>query len=471
MRIDLEVETRGSDATSRHSFDLPIIRVGRAEDCELALPSDPQVGRKQCVLEWHHGTLFLFPLRGAVDTTLNAQKLHRPLPLSPGDVIEVGNHIIKVFFTQPELAYPSDAPRRLSVRITEPGVSPRIVDCNQAVIRLCQGVKSDIYIGEPKHSRMLAQDPVESLIFWSTAGLPHLLLHKYSAPIEHNHVPVLSETLLQEGDSLQLGGTLLEVREVQSPAEPPPPALGMLIFDGDAPPRWQWFAKQRIEVGSRPSCELSLRDPQLPSTGFAIERRGRKHVLIPLASQPGLYLNFARVAAPTELSHGDRIAYGELLIHIDNTPQPISPPTQRERRIVLAFREAPSDDDDDSSDEPRELFLHDETTRIGTTPKSEFDWPTNDELMIDLHFLWHPSGTPLVHVGMWSAEIRLDERKLRRCSLHPIQVGSQLVAGGTTAIVTELLPRPQPAASQPSSTEPTQDASKPPTNSESSSST
>ena len=71
MRIDLEVETQASDATSRHSFDLSIIRVGRAEDYELALPSDPQVGRKQCVLEWHHGVAGA--LRGAVDDAQRAE--------------------------------------------------------------------------------------------------------------------------------------------------------------------------------------------------------------------------------------------------------------------------------------------------------------------------------------------------------------------------------------------------------------
>ncbi|MBL8633789.1 MAG: FHA domain-containing protein [Myxococcales bacterium] len=453
MRTDLEVGSRGSDSTLRYSFDLPSIRVGRGEDCELAIPTDPQLGRRQCVLEWHHGTLFLFPLRGAVDTLLNSQKLRRPLPLSSGDVIEVGSHIIKVFFIQPELTYPSGAPRRLSVRVTEPGLSPRTVDCDQAIIRLCQGIQSDIYIGEPKQSRMLAQDPVEALIFWSSLGLPHLLLHKYSAPIERNGEAVVAETVLQEGDLLQLGGTQLEVREVQSPAEPPPPPLGMLIFDGDDPPRWQWFAKQRIEAGSGKSCELLLRDPQLPATGFAIERRGRTHVLIPLASQPGLYLNFARVAAPTELSHGDRIAYGSLLLHIDKQPQPKR--SHSERRIVLEFRDPSSDDDQDPSDEPRELFLHEEATRIGTTPQSEYDWPTRDELMIDLHILWHPSGTPLLHVGMWSAEVTLDGRKLRRCSLHPLLVGSQLVAAGTTALVTELVPRPLPETGTESGAEPT----------------
>jgi len=453
MRTDLEVGSRGSDSTLRHSFDLPSIRVGRGEDCELAIPTDPQLGRRQCVLEWHHGTLFLFPLRGAVDTMLNSQKLRRPLPLSSGDVIEVGSHIIKVFFIQPELTYPSGAPRRLSVRVTEPGLSPRTVDCDQAIIRLCQGIQSDIYIGEPKQSRMLAQDPVEALIFWSSLGLPHLLLHKYSAPIERNGEAVVAETVLQEGDLFQLGGTQLEVREVQSPAEPPPPPLGMLIFDGDDSPRWQWFAKQRIEVGSGKSCELPLRDSQLPATGFAIERRGRKHVLIPLASQPGLYLNFVRVAAPTELSHGDRLAYGSLLLHIDKQPQPKR--SHSERRIVLEFRDPSSDDDQDPSDEPRELFLHEEATRIGTTPQSEYDWPTRDELMIDLHILWHPSGTPLLHVGMWSAEVTLDGRKLRRCSLHPLLVGSQLVAAGTTAIVTELVPRPLPETGTESGAEPT----------------
>lgn len=68
---------------------------------------------------------------------------------------------------------------------------------------------------------------------------------------------------------------------------------------------------------------------------------------------------------------------------------------------------------------------------------------------------WDMTCTPLLHVGMWSAEVTLDGRKLRRCSLHPLLVGSQLVAAGTTAIVTELVPRPLPETGTESGAEPT----------------
>ena len=70
----------------RLRFDLPSIRIGRGDDCELSLPADPLLGDGSA-LEWHAGSLFLFPLRGSGDTVLNSVKVNRPLPLSSGDVI------------------------------------------------------------------------------------------------------------------------------------------------------------------------------------------------------------------------------------------------------------------------------------------------------------------------------------------------------------------------------------------------
>ena len=61
--------------------------------------------------------------------------------------------------------------------------------------------------------------------------------------------------------------------------------------------------------------------------------------------------------------------------------------------------------------------------------------------------LWHPNGTPFLHVGMWSAEVTLNGQKLRRCTLAPLQIGATIEAAGTTAVLREIVPRPlaQPA--------------------------
>lgn len=446
MRIDLEVGSRGgTDSARRFSFDLPCIRVGRGDDCELSVPTDLLLSRRQCSLEWHVGTLFLFPLRGQSDTILNSSRVSRPLPLSSGDIIEVGGQVVKVLFQQPELSYPSGAERRLTLRVTEPGGSPHTVDCTHSALRLCQGTASDIYIGEAKPSRLLVSDPVEAVIFWSAAGMPHLLVHKYSAPIERNGEPVVSCTVLTEGDLLTLGGAQIEVREIISPAEPPPPPLGLLIFDGDAPPRWQWFPRSRVEVGSAKGSDIVLADAQLPSLCFAIERRGKKPTLIPTSAQHNLYVNYLRLTAPIELLDGDRICFGELLLHVDLKTPPPAKAQQGERRIVLTMTESSEADNDPN--EPREVFLKGESVRLGTTPQSEVDWPTNDELLIDMTVLWHPNGTPFLHVGMWSAEVTLNGQKLRRCTLAPLQIGATIEAAGTTAVLREIVPRPlaQPA--------------------------
>lgn len=432
MRIDLDVASRGSDSVRRYSFDLASIRIGRGDDCELALPSDLLLGRRQCSLEWHAGTLFLFPLRGTGETLLNSTRVQRPLPLSAGDIIEVGSQVIKVLFVPPELSYPSGAPRRLTLRVTEPGGSPRIVDTEAALLRLCQGTASDLYLGEAKPSKLVAQDPVEALLFWSAAGMPHLLVHKYSAKVERNGEPVFGVTALLEGDTLTLGGAQIEVREIVSPVEPPPPPLGLLIFDGDAAPRWQFFPRSRVEVGSDKHADLQLQSPGQPSHGFAIERRGGRPMLLP-GSAP-VYLNFAKPPAAVELQHGDRIACGEALLHVDRQTPPPLKAVATEHRITLLLTSADED--------PRELFLKGDSTRIGTTPQSTIEWPTDYELLVDLVVLWHPDGRPLLHVGMWSAEVMLDGQKLRRCTLTPLHVGARIEAAGTTAIVREIVPRP-----------------------------
>ncbi len=159
-------------------------------------------------------------------------------------------------------------------------------------------------------------------------------------------------------------------------------------------------------------------------------------------AQHNLYVNYLRLTAPVELLHGDRICFGELLLHVDLKTPPPAKAQQSERRIVLAMTESSEADTD--SEGPREVFLKGESTRLGTTPQSEVDWPTSDELLIDMTVLWHPNGTPLLHVGMWSAEVTLDGHKLRRCTLAPLRVGSTIEAAGTTALVRELVPSPLP---------------------------
>lgn len=158
-------------------------------------------------------------------------------------------------------------------------------------------------------------------------------------------------------------------------------------------------------------------------------------MLIPGGGAQTLYLNMVRVATPTALQHGDRITYGELLIHVDRkTPQPKTKSDAAERRVALAI----SDEDDDT----REVFWRGDFARIGTTPQSDIEWPCTDELLVDMLLLWHPDGTPRLHVGMWSAEVMLDRKKLRRCTLVPLVVGAKLEAAGTSAIVKEIVPRP-----------------------------
>ncbi len=435
MRIDLDLASHGSDSVRRLRFDVPSLRIGRGDDCELCLPADSLLGRRQCALEWHAGSLFLFPLRGSGDTILNSTKVTRPLPLSSGDVIEVGSQVIKVFFVEPELSYPSDAPRRLTLKVTQPSAAPQLVDCEKAVLRVCQGTASDLYIGEPKPSRLIAQDPVEALIFWSSVGIPHLLLHKYSAQVLRNGEPVVGVTALAEGDTLAFGTAQVEVREIVSPAEPPPPPLGLLVIDGDASPRWLWPQRSRIEVGSQKTADLPLSDESMPSHCFAIERRGGRPTLTPGSSAQTLYLNLIKVTAPTALQHGDRIAYGELLIHVDRKTPPVKAKAEAtERRVALTIS--------DADDEPREVFWRGDFVRIGTTPHSHIEWPSAEELLVDMLLLWHPDGTPRLHVGQWSAEVMLDGKKLRRCTLVPLHVGAKLDAAGTTAVVKEIVPRP-----------------------------
>ncbi|HNN49467.1 MAG TPA: FHA domain-containing protein [Pseudomonadota bacterium] len=434
MRIDLDLVSQGSDSVRRLRFDLPSIRIGRGDDCELSLPADPLLGRRQCALEWHAGSLFLFPLRGSGDTVLNSVKVNRPLPLSSGDVIEVGSQIIKVFFVPPDLSYPSDGPRRLTLKVTEPAAAPRLVECEQALLRICPGAHSDIYIGEPKPSRLYAQDPVEAVIFWSAAGMPHLLLHKYSAVVQRNGEPIVGVTALCEGDTLTMAGTQIDVREIESPAEPPRPPLGLLILDGDEPPRWHFTTRGQLSFGSAKTADVQLADPSLPSQCFSIERQKGRLWLLPGGAAQTLYLNFAKVTTATAIQHGDRVSYGEVLIHIDRKTLPPTQSTASERRVTLTIS--------DGEDEPRDVFWKDEAVRLGTTPQSEIEWPTHDDLLVDLLLLWHPDGTPRIHVGMWSADAMLDGTKLRRCTLCPLHIGAKLESAGTTAIVKEIVPRP-----------------------------
>lgn len=438
MHIDLEVTRRGLDGVTHHPFDRPSVRIGRDDSCELQLVHDPHIGRAQCALEWHAGTLFLFPLRASIDTLLNDKRLTHPAPLKPGDKVQVGSYFVRVSFAPTKPVFPNDAPRLLVLRITLPDGTARQESICTDLLRLCLGAKSDVYLGEEKPARFVAQESLEALLFWSMSGKACLLLHKYSTHVFRNGGLVDGIAELQEGDRLDFGSTVVEILEVKSPADPPRKLLHLLLFEENAPPRWHSSTRQRIVFGSSPKAEVCLSDRTLPEGCFSIDSTSGQPVLVPMQPEPTLYCNFDPVSTNQPLKHGDRLCMADVLVHVDTQTPASEYPTHHGLKLALLGVDADEEDTEILDTMP----FSDAAVRLGTVPFSHVLWPPQTEQLVDFWLLWHADNTLCLHVGMWSSEVFLDGHKQSRCTLIPIHQGSILECAKVKVLVLEAVISP-----------------------------
>ena len=432
MGVSLEMTSRGNPLPQRHGFDSEIVRIGRSQECELAIPQDLELARKQCVLKWYGGLLLLLPIRATSPTRLNGSPVSRPMVLSPDDILSVGQQTIRVLFSPPKPSYPADAPTRLTFRIEQPNRPTQIITCVKDVARLCEGADSDIDVGPAKTRTLFAAETYEALIFWSYLGVPHLVMHPFSPPMLHNNEPIVDCVLLQEGDRIEMGDVKMQLLEVEDPGGPRRMPLGLFVFEGQLDPRYLFLARKRVVFGCGANADVVLTQGSFPPEFFAIEQNGNDRLLTPLTAAPTLYRNSEKIVKTARIEHGDHLYADNLVVYVDKN-SPVPPKKHKGHRRFTLF----------AANDPGggTLYcLYGDAAHIGSSPDFRFIWPSESEVFVDFWLLWHPSGTVCLHVGIWSADVYLDEKKTPRCEMVPVHIGSKIRVGKDELVVEDIIP-------------------------------
>jgi hypothetical protein len=135
LRGDLPVEqTRaptltcltGRDAGNVIPLAFDQLVLGRADDCTLQI-RDRAVSRRHARIVQHEGRFWVDDLRGANGTYINGRKVLRKTALQPGDVLEVGQTLLRYDAPQappPAPLPPTPPPAVAAEKVTEPEVTP-----------------------------------------------------------------------------------------------------------------------------------------------------------------------------------------------------------------------------------------------------------------------------------------------------------------------------------------------------------
>jgi hypothetical protein len=136
LRGDLAVEeTRAPTLTCLTGADagnvIPIafeqLLLGRGDDCTIQI-RDRAVSRRHAQIVQRDGRYWLEHLRGANGTFVNGQSVLRKAALRPGDVLELGQTLLRFDFPEIPMPPPPPVPTPPSViieeKITEPDVRP-----------------------------------------------------------------------------------------------------------------------------------------------------------------------------------------------------------------------------------------------------------------------------------------------------------------------------------------------------------
>jgi len=112
----------------------------------------------------------------------------------------------------------------------------------------------------------------------------------------------------------------------------PTPSGPSLVVLGDGPARGRRIAlaKERILVGRDPTCDVRIDRPRVSRLHAALRHRDSTVVVTDLGSAGGTFVNGMAVIAPSELRHGDVVAFADVPLRYDSG-QPFEGPGQRAR--------------------------------------------------------------------------------------------------------------------------------------------
>lgn len=98
----------GSDVHLLPEGDL--VRLGKADDCEIQLQQDPFISRRHCSFTLLNDTLTVVDLKSTHGTIVNGESIGlRPTPLKHGDVLTIGNTEVTVLTRQTSTVAPPQA--------------------------------------------------------------------------------------------------------------------------------------------------------------------------------------------------------------------------------------------------------------------------------------------------------------------------------------------------------------------------
>ena len=82
-----------------HNILRDSLTIGKQEStCGIVIPGDNTISRKHCKVSVRSGRIIIEDLNSSNGTFVNGQQINEPVVLQPGDVLNLGNTVLKVVF-------------------------------------------------------------------------------------------------------------------------------------------------------------------------------------------------------------------------------------------------------------------------------------------------------------------------------------------------------------------------------------
>jgi pSer/pThr/pTyr-binding forkhead associated (FHA) protein len=332
----------GKEPGKRLSIDAEL-QLGRtAPEDQGRFGEDAEMSRRHArVSRAPDGRLTIEDLGSANGTFVNGERLNAPRTLEAGDIIKVGNTVLRVtdgVGAVAEEPLPAGEPTRMSAEPSE-----QLVVTGGAARGLRLAVRDELVIGRRVSGEgKLGNDPELSrrhARITRNAGGELTIEDLGSANGTFvNGQRVTAPRVLAVGDTVQMGSTILELTEV-APAPVPAPV--------ESEPRVVETPPAAVEMPPRapesppPAVDLPRRPAEVPPAGAARASGLRSADAEPLASELPLGSVFAGCRIAAVIGHGDMgVVYraDELALERPVALKLILPGFSREERFRERFR-------------------------------------------------------------------------------------------------------------------------------------
>ncbi|HIE57803.1 MAG TPA: FHA domain-containing protein [Anaerolineales bacterium] len=312
--------TTGPEAGKNYPLGESPLVIGREAACEITI-DDKTISRRHAKINHLNGRYFIADLGSSNGTFINGNRLgSSPVPLAPGDQIQLGTAVTLVFeplvspeaptrigkrvnihgaatvFDAESIDLPSSAPPELLVTVA--GQTGKRYPLTKDRITLGRAADNDIVVDSKIVSRYHATlERVEG-------GYRFVPLPDATNLVYLDGYPLYDPQLLQNGNILRIGGADpgMMISMTYSIPDARPATIDALTI--------QFGERSVLRIGRDAGNDIVLDAPNVSRFHAQIERVGKRYRVSDLQSSNGTFVNNQRITAETWVKPGDTVKVG-----------------------------------------------------------------------------------------------------------------------------------------------------------------